>query len=218
MFGSFSSESLKKFQQLTGLTSNQDFSEGVFDFTRCVRTNGTAYGTAGKCRKGTEQEKQKEPIGDDGQIALLKSMAKADLNGPKYEEFRKSIENIGNLISKATSALDKAGKDATQEEVQIKMGGLEAEEKLAKKAFDALWKGHAESKGMKNTPVPELAEAKPLHDNYGFRSQLGKPAYEAMIRLGAEKFLGQLDLNRDLKSIAKYGVYGWYVGVEEDEG
>jgi hypothetical protein len=29
----------------------------ILDFTRCVRSNGTAYGTAGKCRKGTEQEK-----------------------------------------------------------------------------------------------------------------------------------------------------------------
>jgi tRNA A-37 threonylcarbamoyl transferase component Bud32 len=34
-----------------------DFSEEakyVWDFTRCVRPNGTHYGTAGKCRKGSE--------------------------------------------------------------------------------------------------------------------------------------------------------------------
>jgi tRNA A-37 threonylcarbamoyl transferase component Bud32 len=34
-----------------------DFSEEakyVWDFTRCVRSNGTHYGTAGKCRKGSE--------------------------------------------------------------------------------------------------------------------------------------------------------------------
>jgi predicted Ser/Thr protein kinase len=29
-----------------------------FDFTRCVRPNGTAYGTAGQCRKGSEKEKE----------------------------------------------------------------------------------------------------------------------------------------------------------------
>ena len=28
--------------------------EGVYDFTRCQRPNGTYYGTAGKCRKGVE--------------------------------------------------------------------------------------------------------------------------------------------------------------------
>jgi hypothetical protein len=36
----------------------QDFSEsmgeGEFDFTRCVRPDGSAYGTRGKCKKGTE--------------------------------------------------------------------------------------------------------------------------------------------------------------------
>ena len=37
MFGSFSEEA-----------------EFVWDFTRCVRRDGTNYGTAGKCRKGTE--------------------------------------------------------------------------------------------------------------------------------------------------------------------
>lgn len=29
----------------------------VYEFTRCVRADGTAYGTSGKCRKGTEQAK-----------------------------------------------------------------------------------------------------------------------------------------------------------------
>lgn len=29
-----------------------------FDFTRCVRPDGSAYGTRGKCRKGSQQEKE----------------------------------------------------------------------------------------------------------------------------------------------------------------
>ena len=33
---------------------------GSFDFTRCVRADGSAYGTRGKCKKGTEQAKQPE--------------------------------------------------------------------------------------------------------------------------------------------------------------
>lgn len=32
--------------------------ERSYDFTRCVRPNGTAYGTAGQCRSGVEEEKQ----------------------------------------------------------------------------------------------------------------------------------------------------------------
>ena len=30
---------------------------GSYDFTRCVRPDGTAYGTGGKCKKGTEEAK-----------------------------------------------------------------------------------------------------------------------------------------------------------------
>jgi hypothetical protein len=32
--------------------------QAVWDFVRCVRPNGTAYGTKGKCRKGTEEAKE----------------------------------------------------------------------------------------------------------------------------------------------------------------
>ncbi len=61
MLGRFSEEALKAFAASHNLdTRNQDFSEGVFDFTRCVRPDGTAYGTRGKCRKGTEEVKKEE--------------------------------------------------------------------------------------------------------------------------------------------------------------
>jgi hypothetical protein len=54
MLGSFSQKSLETFQDLVseGLPE-----EEVFDFARCVRPDGTAYGSRGKCRKGTEQAK-----------------------------------------------------------------------------------------------------------------------------------------------------------------
>jgi hypothetical protein len=60
MQGSFSSESLKLYESLIEELENPDFSEydlAAYDFTRCVRPNGTVYGTGGKCRKGTEQRK-----------------------------------------------------------------------------------------------------------------------------------------------------------------
>jgi hypothetical protein len=32
--------------------------DGTFDFTRCERADGSAYGTSGRCRKGTQAEKE----------------------------------------------------------------------------------------------------------------------------------------------------------------
>lgn len=51
MQSSFSHESFQKLSQL--------LPEGyTLDFSRCVRKDGTAYGTKGKCRKGVEQAKE----------------------------------------------------------------------------------------------------------------------------------------------------------------
>ena len=55
MNGSFSEEALLRFSELAAQSQSANFSEGgTYDFTRCVRPNGTAYGTDGRCRKGTE--------------------------------------------------------------------------------------------------------------------------------------------------------------------
>jgi hypothetical protein len=51
MNGNFSQEAMEAFAAMVG---EENFSEGLFDFTRCMRSNGSYYGTNGKCRKGTE--------------------------------------------------------------------------------------------------------------------------------------------------------------------
>jgi hypothetical protein len=54
MQGSFSEDSLKVFNKLASATQGLNFSESgtdSYDFTRCVRPNGTAYGTGGSVRK-----------------------------------------------------------------------------------------------------------------------------------------------------------------------
>ena len=57
--GGFTKEALDAFQSLQSEKVFADFSEGDFyDFTRCVRPDGSAYGTKGKCRQGTEGAKQ----------------------------------------------------------------------------------------------------------------------------------------------------------------
>ena len=67
MQGSFSEDSLIIFNNLASQSQGLNYSESgadSYDFTRCVRPNGTAYGTGGKCRKGTEQDL----FGSDGGI------------------------------------------------------------------------------------------------------------------------------------------------------
>jgi len=55
MTGSISDEALATYTQLVADTLGMDFSESAtYDFTRCVRADGSAYGTRGKCKSGKE--------------------------------------------------------------------------------------------------------------------------------------------------------------------
>ena len=59
MTGHFSEDALQQFSEMASNLFPQDFSESdTYDFTRCVRPDGSSYGTGGSCRKGTEQAKQ----------------------------------------------------------------------------------------------------------------------------------------------------------------
>lgn len=59
MLGSFNEEALEKYAEKAAEKAVFSFSEGdLYDFTRCVRPDGSAYGTGGSCRKGTEGEKE----------------------------------------------------------------------------------------------------------------------------------------------------------------
>lgn len=67
MLGQFSSESLQAYLTLVR-EKTLSFSETeTYDFTRCLRTDGTFYGTAGQCRKGTLADpKEKEASAKTG--------------------------------------------------------------------------------------------------------------------------------------------------------
>ena len=55
MKGYFSEETLNTYARLAAEKLDTDFAEGdSYDFTTCIRPDGSAYGTGGKCRKGTE--------------------------------------------------------------------------------------------------------------------------------------------------------------------
>jgi hypothetical protein len=63
MWGSFSRDSLRSFSELIQAAVDED---GLMDFTRCMRADGSFYGTRGKCRKGSEallpEEERKENV------------------------------------------------------------------------------------------------------------------------------------------------------------
>jgi hypothetical protein len=64
-FGGFTEEALAAYQKALAEQDGTDFAEGdSYDFTTCIRPDGSSYGTGGKCRKGTEGEaKAKENKG-----------------------------------------------------------------------------------------------------------------------------------------------------------
>lgn len=50
MQGSFSNEAVELYSRLVNSRHEKNFSEAeVHDFTRCLRPDGTSFGTAGKC-------------------------------------------------------------------------------------------------------------------------------------------------------------------------
>jgi len=116
MKGYFSEETLDNYARLAAEKLDLDFAEGgLYDFTRCVRPDGSAYGTGGKCRKGTEGEKEapaktnidkvvdkvKEKYGSDDAFMVSiadDSLAEA-LSGAGNWEWKDTIENDPELLS-----------------------------------------------------------------------------------------------------------------------
>jgi hypothetical protein len=136
MKGYFSEETLKQFSQLAGESFGTDFSEsGTYDFTRCVRPDGSAYGTNGKCRKGTEGEKKVEA-------------PKVSPNKPSKEVKSKSE---GNLESQYASKAKKA------QEAMAK-GDMDTALKLNREAMDIMSK--ITSKKEEKSPETQKRETK----------------------------------------------------------
>ena len=55
ILGGFSEEAFEQYQRLAAEKEGIDFAEGdVYDFTRCMRPNGTFYGTRGRCKSGSD--------------------------------------------------------------------------------------------------------------------------------------------------------------------
>jgi hypothetical protein len=94
-----------------GLQDNSlELVKGLFDFVRCERPNGTAYGTAGQCRKGVEAEKEENegirltPQQEAVQAQLIKNVADMfRLDKEKTAEFYKEVREERERVLKEMS-------------------------------------------------------------------------------------------------------------------
>lgn len=84
---------------------------GTHDFTRCQRPDGSAYGTRGKCRKGTESAAAEKPKNADKVQSLragiqktsdkidkiVKSGGRVGLNDPLSKQLKQQVEELKKL-------------------------------------------------------------------------------------------------------------------------
>jgi hypothetical protein len=100
MLGSFNEEALEKYAEKAAEKAGVSFSEGdLYDFTRCVRPDGSAYGTGGSCRKGTEGEKEqkekqvKKKLTDSEKLDNVteKAISSAENNASWSNEFHAAV-------------------------------------------------------------------------------------------------------------------------------
>jgi hypothetical protein len=131
--GSFSSDALQAYKTLIAEQHPSDFSEGeTYDFTRCVRKDGTVYGTAGQCRKGTEQVKEDAPgkkVRGKGKGA--KKGVKPTLPGkPLPPELHSSLTKLSEKLSNKKAVPDASKGAVTQGKMRLtaKVKALPVEE------------------------------------------------------------------------------------------
>ena len=145
MKGSFSEGALQKYAELAAQSQSLEFSEsGTYDFTRCVRPDGSAYGTSGKCRAGTEEAKTAAPQKE-------KKAAKPPKPGkPVPAAVNKDITKLQEKIVAKTGV-----KRAETEEKPQKPNEGNLIDKLKKKVKETVQKAKDLAKGKKADPVSE---------------------------------------------------------------
>jgi hypothetical protein len=125
MLGSFSEKGLEAYKEaIQAYSGRVNFSESeTYDFARCVRPDGSVYGTRGKCRKGTEtsdkptDSEREKAIGRTGGMVPVKrapltpEQASATRSRLKKAENEKANEkaNIAKREANAASIADKLG-------------------------------------------------------------------------------------------------------------
>jgi hypothetical protein len=164
-FGSFTQEALEAYQKAVAEKEGVEFAEGgIYDFTRCVRPDGTAYGTKGECRKGAEEAKQevaptaRKSAGVDKPAKVSSVKAKSDLKEmyaslmKKQQELvaKNDFEGAGKLNAQISDLANKITQQAAPAPAKLKTNT----EKLRKAINNEL-----KTRGEK--PTPPKAASKP---------------------------------------------------------
>jgi len=115
MKGYFDEKSLESYNLLIAEREGVDFSEGeIYDFTRCVRANGSFYGTSGRCRQGSPAGPKEETKGTSGINLSKVKAAKEKLAADKAANGGKRLDRIQEeqrlARNKAQRELDAKGK------------------------------------------------------------------------------------------------------------
>jgi hypothetical protein len=83
----------------------EDYAE-CYDFTTCLRNDGSRYGTAGKCRKGTQTEQAGK---EERESRLRETYGKAYLTLERLKQRRKKFKS-GKKAAELDSRIEKLGK------------------------------------------------------------------------------------------------------------
>jgi len=164
-FGGFTEEALAAYQKALTEQEGTDFAEGdSYDFTTCIRPDGSAYGTGGTCRKGSPGEARKEARGEmikqRHEVAKLKKTRDETAGGEDKkaaaEARRQHIEG-----KKKLKELQRKHEDLRRESGDIRRFGAEmnrykATDEDLKKALDS---GKLSAKTAEKVRV-ELAQRK----------------------------------------------------------
>jgi hypothetical protein len=162
--GHFNEEALQLYHNLCAEKEGIDFSEEeVYDFTRCVRPNGTFYGTAGRCRKGTEtapaEKKVAEPRAKSSRsenITKIRNLVKEQKQKGATRRQLKSLrgkQQIEERTRKLEGEAKKRGKSVNELAAQkARESDRKADQSLLKKARERLSTAIAEGNkaGEKN--------------------------------------------------------------------
>jgi hypothetical protein len=113
--------------------AKEDYSE-CYDFARCLRSDGSTYGTAGKCRKGTqtdttakeERESRLRETYGKAYLALdkLKQRRKRTKAGKKAEELDSRIEKLGRVLKTVGAAQSKVREENAKGKKRENFGKL----------------------------------------------------------------------------------------------
>ena len=162
---------MQQFATLAAQSQPVEFSEGdTYDFTRCVRPDGSAYGTKGKCRKGTEGAKAIEKAAPKAAPKVKKTATPAP--APANVESKKPASGVdkpqkpkeGNPVSKLKEKIKETvqkAKDLAEGKKADPVSETASEEyaRLLKKKMDLVAKGDIKS-ALKVSPDLNAALAK----------------------------------------------------------